>query len=76
MNMRSDDCSYIMFVFVPGLSPPEITAEFQSEVQQLRDCISVLFMFVRQPQQDQEFADNLHKWTEHLVITIVVGQII
>ena len=39
----------------------------QAEIQKLRDCISVLFMFVRQPIQDEEFVTILNAWMEQLV---------
>nr|KAG5697607.1 hypothetical protein BaRGS_001032 [Batillaria attramentaria] len=36
------------------------------EVEKLKDCISVLFVFHRKPTQDTEFGENLRKWTERL----------
>ncbi|XP_048581759.1 ectopic P granules protein 5 homolog isoform X2 [Nematostella vectensis] len=56
---------------VGGHCPPEMSPEFQQEMQKLRDCISVLYMFVRQPQQDQEFADSLNSWLHQLVSVLL-----
>lgn len=44
-----------------------MSQEVQAEIQKLRDCISVLFMFVRQPIQDEEFVTILNGWMEQLV---------
>ena len=44
-----------------------MTQELQEEIQKLRDCISVLFMFVRQPIKDEEFVTILNGWMEQLV---------
>ena len=41
--------------------------EVQNEIQKLRDCISVLFMFVRQPIQDTEFVSVMNGWMEQMV---------
>lgn len=50
------------------LCPADMTQELQQEIQKLRDCISVLFMFVRQPIQDEEFVKILNGWMEQLVL--------
>ena len=49
------------------MCPVDMTEDLQQEVQKLRDCISVLFMFVRQPIQDEEFVTILNGWMEQLV---------
>ena len=49
------------------LCPVDMSQEVQAEIQKLRDCISVLFMFVRQPIQDEEFVTILNGWMEQLV---------
>ena len=54
-------------VCVSESCPAELNQEVQAEIQQLRDCISVLFMFVRQPIQDEEFVKILNGWMEQLV---------
>ena len=47
--------------------------EVQHQVSRLRDCITVLFVFHRQPIKDQEFVQNIRKWTERLVIEKVLS---
>ena len=54
-------------VLVLELCPVELSQEVQADIQKLRDCISVLFMFVRQPIQDKEFVTILNGWMEQLV---------
>lgn len=54
-------------VAVSELCPVDLSQEVQAEIQKLRDCISVLFMFVRQPIQDEEFVTILNGWMEQLV---------
>jgi len=54
-------------VVVSELCPVELSQEVQADIQKLRDCISVLFMFVRQPIQDKEFVTILNGWMEQLV---------
>lgn len=58
------------FVDVSELCPVELNQEVQAEIQKLRDCISVLFMFVRQPIQDEEFVTILNGWMEQLVCSV------
>lgn len=57
----------VVVVVVPELCPVVLSQEVQAEIQKLRDCISVLFMFVRQPIQDEEFVIILNGWMEQLV---------
>ena len=45
----------------------DMSPEIQNDLQKLRDCISVLFMFVRQPLQDESFVEHLNQWLEQLV---------
>ena len=54
-------------IFSSELCPLEISQDSQDEVHKLRDCISVLFMFVRQPIKDEEFVLILNEWMEQLV---------
>jgi len=54
-------------VVVSELCPVELSQEVQADIQKLRDCISVLFMFVRQPIQDKEFLTILNGWMKQLV---------
>ena len=54
-------------VFSAELCPLEISQDSQDEVHKLRDCISVLFMFVRQPIKDEEFVLILNEWMQQLV---------
>nr|XP_058943375.1 ectopic P granules protein 5 homolog [Pocillopora verrucosa] len=56
---------------VTELCPVEQSPDIQAEVQRLRDCISVLFMFVRQPIQDEEFVTILNGWMEQLVAVLL-----
>lgn len=56
---------------VTELCPGEMTQELQEEIQKLRDCISVLFMFVRQPIKDEEFVTILNGWMEQLVAVLL-----
>ena len=44
-----------------------ISPEIQDDLKKLRECISVLFMFVRQPIQDELFVEHLNQWLEQLV---------
>lgn len=54
-------------IFSAELCPLEISQDSQDEVHKLRDCISVLFMFVRQPIKDEEFVLILNEWMQQLV---------
>ena len=54
-------------VVVSESCPVDLNQEVQAEMQKLRYCISVLFMFVRQPIQDEEFVTILNGWMEQLV---------
>ena len=56
--------------------PVELNQEVQAEIQKLRDCISVLFMFVRQPIQDEEFVTILNGWMEQLVCLVTFNDIL
>jgi len=58
--------NYVIVVLLE-LCPADLSQEVQAEIQKLRDCISVLFMFVRQPIQDEEFVTILNGWMEQLV---------
>ena len=55
------------FIISTELCPADMSEELQQEIQKLRDCISVLFMFVRQPIQDEEFVTIMNGWMEQLV---------
>lgn len=37
------------------------------QVKKLKDCISILFNFHRQPIREDEFVKNTRSWTERLV---------
>lgn len=54
----------------------ELNPEVQAEIQKLRECISVLFMFVRQPIQDEEFVTILNGWMEQLVCLVSFNDIL
>ena len=45
----------------------DMSPDVQDDLQKLRECISVLFMFVRQPIQDELFVEHLNQWLEQLV---------
>ena len=60
-------CSFVVVVI--ELCPADMSPELQGELQKLRDCISVLFMFVRQPIQDDEFVQIVNGWIEQLAST-------
>ncbi|ESO91450.1 hypothetical protein LOTGIDRAFT_228859, partial [Lottia gigantea] len=42
-------------------------SEYLHQVNRLKDCISVLFGFHRRPCRDEEFKQNIRKWTETMV---------
>ena len=63
-------------VVVSESCPVELNQEVQAEIQKLRDCISVLFMFVRQPIQDEEFVTILNGWMEQLVCLVTFNDIL
>ncbi|XP_046571414.1 LOW QUALITY PROTEIN: ectopic P granules protein 5 homolog [Haliotis rubra] len=46
-------------------------ADVQHQVQKLRDCISVLFVFHRRPIKDVEFVTNIRQWTDRLVAALL-----
>ena len=54
--------------FYPGCErqSPDIV----HQIMKLRDCITVLFNFHRQPTEDGEFLKNLESWTERLVFPL------
>ncbi|KAL8604118.1 hypothetical protein ACOMHN_047330 [Nucella lapillus] len=45
--------------------------EILPQVQKLRECISVLFVFHRKPSRDTEFTENMRKWTDRLVAALL-----
>ncbi|XP_061187011.1 ectopic P granules protein 5 homolog [Saccostrea echinata] len=45
--------------------------DVQHQVNRLRDCITVLFVFHRQPIKDQEFVQNIRTWTQRLVSALI-----
>ncbi|CAH3172967.1 unnamed protein product, partial [Porites evermanni] len=56
---------------ITELCPADMNQEVQNEIQKLRDCISVLFMFVRQPIQDTEFVSVMNGWMEQMVAILL-----
>jgi hypothetical protein len=46
-----------------------------AQIQRLKDCVSVLFIFHRKPIKDPEFVDNVRRWTERLVGVLFVSSL-
>lgn len=56
-----------MFPFIAlGLHSPNN----QHQINRLRDCITVLYMFHRRPVSDNEFVINTRGWTQRLVLPL------
>lgn len=58
---------YVKVLFVLILVVLSHKPDVQHQVNRLRDCITVLFVFHRQPIKDQEFVQNIRTWTQKMV---------
>ncbi|XP_055999889.1 ectopic P granules protein 5 homolog isoform X2 [Ostrea edulis] len=45
--------------------------DVQHQINRLRDCITVLFVFHRQPIKDHEFVQNIRTWTQRMISALV-----
>ncbi|XP_063408193.1 ectopic P granules protein 5 homolog isoform X1 [Mytilus trossulus] len=60
---------------IPSNAPPQAlglhSPNNQHQINRLRDCITVLYMFHRRPVSDNEFVINTRGWTQRLVSALV-----
>ncbi|CAG5120166.1 unnamed protein product, partial [Candidula unifasciata] len=49
----------------------QVLPDEQHQIQRLKDCISILFMFHRKPTSDTEFVNNIRQWTTRLVSSLL-----
>ncbi|BFZ08146.1 hypothetical protein BsWGS_11185 [Bradybaena similaris] len=49
----------------------QVLPDEQHQIQRLKDCISILFMFHRKPTSDTEFINNIRQWTTRLVSSLL-----
>ncbi|CAL1544233.1 unnamed protein product, partial [Lymnaea stagnalis] len=54
---------------IPGRH--EASAPEQHDLQRVKDCISILFMFHRKPISDAEFVNNIRQWTVKLISSLL-----
>lgn len=55
----------------PVVATDHLKEDLLPQVEKLKNCISVLFVFHRKPTQDTEFVDNIRKWTGRLVAALL-----
>ena len=61
------------FPHPPGFVPEAPPGSMEARTAQLRNCISVLFMFERKPVRDKPFSEDCRQWLDLLVSDVVPG---
>lgn len=67
--LGSSKYQFTKFLYLLNLFLARHDAPFaeQHDIQRIKDCISVLFVFHRKPIFDTEFVTNIRQWTVRLV---------
>ncbi|XP_035829150.1 ectopic P granules protein 5 homolog isoform X2 [Aplysia californica] len=55
----------------PIQSRLQVLPQEEHQIQRLKDCISILFMFHRKPTLDGEFINNIRQWTVRLTSSLL-----